>query len=387
MITRTLHPLLVASLGLTRGSEPAGLPSPTDWPDVIEQAERHRLTPLLHHYLLRTGLFASLPDAAQDELRDRIARITARHLSITHALTTILKRCAAAAIPCAPLRGPALATLLDPSLTVRAMDDLDLLVPKRWLGSLASILADLGYRHIEQRPGFARRFSYATSFVASAPTPLSVDVHWTLAYPPDHDRIEMEGVWQRAEQWEFDGSPGWAISPPDLLIHLCAHWRHKGGQEPLLWLVELDRFIRHNQTLDWSLMRELARDSGQWPTVRETLVEMQNLCETPLSEFVLDPAALSAQSASPPLAEAGPREEWAQLASLPDLFTKLRYAGSLLWPSPDYMSWRYGAFTPMALFRAYLRRSVELTWSVTSWRLARFFSSIARLSPRPTFFK
>jgi hypothetical protein len=266
------------------------------------------------------------------------------------------------------------------------MDDIDLLIPKRLLGNMVALLANLGYRQIEQRPGFAQRFSYATSVVASAPAPLCVDVHWTLAYPPDHDRIEMEGVWQRAERRAFDGTPGWAISQPDLVIHLCAHWRHKDGQGPLLWLLELNRFLRHDQDLDWSLVRDFAQSSGQWQTVREILTEVRNLFETPLPEWLLDPASLSTRSVSS-FPEAGPREEWARLASLPDVFTRLQYAASLLWPSPDYMHWRYGASNPVALLWAYLRRSVELTWSVASWGLAHVLSSVSRLSPRFTFFK
>ena len=386
MIPDALHPLLTASLGLTRGTGSATFPSIADWPELIEQAERHRLIPLLHQYLIRAELFPSLPGAAQSDLRDRIAGITARQLSITHALTTILKRCAVVAIPCAPLRGPALATILDPDLSLRSMDDIDLLIPKRLLGKMVALLADLGYRQIEQRPGFARRFSYATSFVASAPAPLCVDVHWTLAYPPDHDRMDMEGVWQRTEQRVFDGAPGWATSQPDLVIHLCAHWRHKGGQGPLLWLLELDRFIRRNQRLDWSLVRELAQSGGQWQTVRQTLTALQRLFDTPLPEWSLDPASLGAQSAAF-LADDGPREEWAQLTSLPNPGAKLRYVASLLCPSADYMRWRYGAPSTIALLWAYLRRSVELTRSMANWLLARLFSSIARLSPRSSYFR
>jgi hypothetical protein len=51
------------------------------------------------------------------------------------------------------------------------------------------------------------------------------------------------------------------------------------------------------------------------------------------------------------------------------------------------MRWRYAASNPMALLWAYLCRPVMLTWSVGKWWLARFLSSIARLSPRFTFFK
>ena len=386
MLLEILHPLLAASLGLTRHNGPALLPSRAGWAELIEQAEQHRLIPLLHQYLIQTGLFSSLSGPAQRGMRGRIAEIAARQLSITGALTSILRRCAAAAIPCAPLRGPALATMLDPCLSVRAMDDIDLLIPKRLLGNMISLLADLGYRQIEQRPGFAQRFSYATSFVRMTPAPLCIDAHWTLAYPPDHDRIDMAGAWQRATQRVLEGAPCWTISPSDLIIHLCAHWQHKGGQGPLLWLLELDRFIRHNQNLDWSLVHDLARGSGQWYMMRETLTEVRNVFETPLPEWLLDPASPSAPSVASP-AEVGPREEWAQLASLPDLSAKLRYVASLLWPSPNYMRWRYDASNQMALFWAYLHRSVELTWSVARWQLARVFSSIAHLSPRFTFFK
>ena len=386
MLLETLHPLLAASLGFTRRNRAALLQSSADWPELIEQAERHRLIPLLHQYLIQTELFSSLPDSAQRDMRGRVAEIAARQLSITHALTTILKRCAAAAIPCAPLRGPALATMLDPDLSLRAMDDIDLLIPKRLLGNMVSLLADLGCRQIEQRPGFAQRFSYATSFVRMAPAPQCIDVHWTLVYPPHHDQIDMEGVWQRATQRVLEGAPCWTISPSDLVIHLCAHWHHKGEQGPLLWLVESDRFIRDNQNLDWSLVRQLAHSSGQGRSVRKTMAELRNFFETPLPEWLLDPASLSTPSAAS-LAEAGPREEWAQFASLSDLLTKLRYVACLLWPSPDYMRWRYSISNPMMLPWAYLHRSAELTWSVGTWQLARFISSVSRLSPRFTFFK
>lgn len=381
-----LHPRLAAALGIVRCTAQAIPLVTTDWPELIEQAERQRLIPLLHDHLLQTGLFSTLPDSAHQALRSRLAEIAARQLSLTYGLTAILKRCKAAAIPCAPLRGPALTSMLAPSLSTRVMEDIDLLIPKRLLGTMVVLLADLGYRQIEQRPGFAQRFSYATSFVTLTPAPLCVDVHWTLAYPPHHDRIDMEGVWERAEQRKFDGELGWAISLPDLLIHLCAHWRHKGGRGPLLWLFELDQLIRRNRNLDWHLVRELARDSGQCPAVCKTLMELRDLYETPLPEWLLDRGTQSGlPSAS--LAESGPSEEWAQWASLPDLFTKLRYAGSLLWPSPEYMRWRYGVSGSAALLWAYLRRSVKLTWSVATWRMARLGSSVSRLSPRFPLFK
>ena len=394
MLFETLHPLLAASLGFTRRNRAALLPSSADWPELIERVDQHRLIPLLHQYLLQTGLFSSLPDSAQRDLRGRIAEIAARQLSITHALTAILKRCAAEAIPCAPLRGPALAKLLDLSMTVRAMDDIDLLVPKPSLGSLAKLLADLGYRQIEQRPGFAQKFSYATSFVMMTPAPQCIDVHWTLAYPPYHDQIDIEGVWRRAEQRDFDGVAGWSISPPDLVIHLCAHWLHKGGRGPLLWLVELDRFIRHNQDPDWSFVRQLAHSSGQWPIVRKTLAELRNLFETPLPADWLDLSSvpLPGTSALPAaLVDAsfsnGPPEEWAQLVSLPALSAKVRYVVSLLWPSPEYMRWRYAVCNPMALVWAYLRRPVMLAWSVGRWWIARCFASSPRLSSHFIQFK
>lgn len=385
-MAHTLHPLLSASLGFTSATGASTLPSLADWPELIEQAEQHRLIPQLHRYLIQTGWFLSLSNSAQHDLRRRMAHIAACHLSLSHALTSILKGCATAAIPCAPLRGSALATMFAPGLSVRTMDDIDLLIPKPWLGNLSSLLANLGYRQIEQRPGFAQRFSYATSFVAAQPVPLCIDVHWTLAYPPNHDGIDMEGVWKRATQREFDGAPGWTISTPDLLIHLCAHWRHKGAHGPLLWLYELDHVIQQTPDLDWSLIRDLARASEQWQTLRETLAELQNLFATSMPEWLLDPASQSAPSVASH-AEAGPREEWGQLVSLPDLSTKLGYVASLLWPSPDYMRWRYGASNPTALIWTYLRRSVEVTWSVASWRLARFVSCVSRLSPRFTLFK
>ena len=94
------------------------------------------MIPLLLDYLIREDFIKILPDSVLRDLRRQVAEIAAWQLSITHFLTSILNQCAAAAIPCAPLRGPALASMLDPGLSVRAMEDIDLLVRALSMGKL-----------------------------------------------------------------------------------------------------------------------------------------------------------------------------------------------------------------------------------------------------------
>ena len=118
-------------------------------------------------------------------------RVTARNLAMVHELRTMLTACRHAGITCAPLRGPALAEALYEDATARPMGDLDLLVRKTELASVQTMMQRLGYQLCDRRPGFAQAFSYTWEFFKTEPVPMIVEPHWSIAYPPFVERLDM----------------------------------------------------------------------------------------------------------------------------------------------------------------------------------------------------
>src|SRR5439155_357127 len=118
---------------------------------------------------------------------------------------------AAAGIACAPLRGAALAERLYDHASARPAGDIDLLVRKTDLDAVEATLAALGFSAIDRRPGFAREFSYTLELARDAHGGVVVEPHWTLAYPPFADALDMERVWARCRRGRVDGRESLAL--------------------------------------------------------------------------------------------------------------------------------------------------------------------------------
>jgi hypothetical protein len=218
----SVDPLLVR---LLRDGEVAGPPSP-DWPRLVDEARRQAVLPLVYAWLRRSPKRAERVGAGMAAIRAECARIAARQLELSHVLRTLLAALADAGIACAPLRGPALAERLYGNGGTRPMGDLDLLVRRDDVERVRDQLAARGFRETDRRPGFARAYSYTLELYTEGPLPVIVEPHWTLAYPPLADAIDMAAVWSRCVPGGAAGAPCLALSSEDLLFHLALHLMH-----------------------------------------------------------------------------------------------------------------------------------------------------------------
>jgi hypothetical protein len=131
---------------------------------VLEAADHHALTPLLHRALLAGGASGALPPFAREAVAERAAGVAARNLLFASELADILTLAAQRSLAVAPLRGLALGERLHGDPSLRPMGDLDLLVRRHELDAMTALLRDRGYEEIDRRPGFARAFSYTLEF-------------------------------------------------------------------------------------------------------------------------------------------------------------------------------------------------------------------------------
>jgi hypothetical protein len=361
-----VHPLL---LSLLRGTDveclmaaPAG---ECDWTRILEQSEQHGLTPLLHRRVREVQALLNIPHSVQEVLTGSASRVAARTLLLAEELVALLRAFASTGVRCAPLRGLALAEQLYGDITARPMGDIDLLVHPSDVMKAADVLRSLGFSEFEHRPGFARTFSYTLVFLKDRHGWVIVEPHWTIAYPPFANQIDMTAVWDQCVRTRVLGIDTWRLAAADLFLHLCWHVIHHGNRAPLLWWYELDRVLRmQTGGLDWSHVVDVAR-SIQPMSVGDVLRGLRECFHSPVPAGVvprlterLKRPKLSCRIAGASRGYA--REELGQLFALSGVLAKCRYALGLLFPSPTFMRLRYKISGRWQLGFWYVRRASSL---------------------------
>jgi hypothetical protein len=305
--------------------------------------------------------------------------LAARNVLLAQELASILRAFEVRQVACVPVRGLALAELLYGGITARPMGDIDLLVHKEDLPAVAETLNGLGFQELAHRPGFAQTYSYTLEFFKDRHGGVIVEPHWTIAYPPFADRVNMDRVWKRCVRGQVVGVDTWLLGRADLLVHLCLHLIHHSDKAPLLWFYEIDRLLRQEKTaLDWSQVLLVARQTGLELFLAEVLGKVTTLFDSPLPDHVL--SQLSAQRMAHPARAVGTslesrmvrllagesrvdgRESFAALFTIRGLRAKVRYAIALLFPSPQFMLLHYGLSSRRQLGLCYLGRFVHLCW-------------------------
>jgi len=375
MTRDTAHPYLMALLNPSGGEPPVTEEGESEWAQAVEGAEAQDLSPIVFRWLVERSEHRPVLRRLAAGLRPRMAQRAARSMFLAEELALILKSLDQRGIACIPIRGPALATQLYGDPTARFFGDLDLLVQRTQLSEVGTALAELDYREVDRRPGFAKTYSYTLEFVKERPARVCVEPHWTIAYPPFADCMDMDAVWARAVPGRVVGVDTLLLSRSDLLLHLCFHLIHKGAQAPLLWWYELDLVIRQEpDTLDWTQVLHMARQTGQHELLAGLLGEVRALLGSPI------PAPIFTQLRAPsepvprnflyrrltPLlrgdSDVDGRESLAHLLTMRGFQAKWRYACGILFPSSDFMRAHYGlSGRPWLGFR-YMARLLYFLW-------------------------
>lgn len=383
-----VHPFLPAFLRGSDGEALRALASEDhDWRQIIRDASAHGLVPLLYRWLRRSGPALRLPADLAERLEREAVRCAARSMILEDELRRVLQAMDERGLSCAAVRGLSLAERLYGDVTARPTGDIDLLVRAQELGEVARTLQRLGFQELEHRAGFARAFSYTSVFLKERHGWLIVEPHWTLAYPPFADRIDMEGVWARCARGRVVGVETWLLGREDLLLHLCLHLAHHAGAAPLLWFYDLDRLVRR-EALDWPRFLSIARPAALGFQVRRALGTARAQFGSPIPGGILERLAPAPHGSRErrllPLltgrtATAG-GSELAVFLTLSGMRPRLRYLLGLLFPSPKFMRVRYALTRRRQLATAYPRRLYGLSWS--GLKAVMLLLSASNLRPR-----
>ena len=84
----------------------------------------------------------------------------------------------------------------------------------------------MGYEETEARSGFALEYYYALELFKHQHSTVIAEPRWTLAYPPNTDRLTFESVRPRCVTTDVVDVPSLSLSPEDLIVHLSLHLLH-----------------------------------------------------------------------------------------------------------------------------------------------------------------
>jgi hypothetical protein len=252
-----------ASPFLRRTGDRPGCQGP-DWGRLFTLAEREGVTPVLFHTITETGLEDRVPLASYRKLSDHYHATLRRNLSLIGRLRPVLAAFRENGIACIVLKGIALAEKVYPSVGMRGMSDIDLLLGKEDLSSADALLACLGYHPADSSVAKAlcNPSGYLSSLEYRKPgQPFSLHIHWHIvntSVPATAlaARIDIERLRQCAIPIQVADSRAFMLRPEHQVISLCEHALRVGHSfDRLILLCDLFFLLKRcGMAIDWGFL-------------------------------------------------------------------------------------------------------------------------------------
>ncbi|MGB7153104.1 MAG: nucleotidyltransferase family protein, partial [Candidatus Acidiferrales bacterium] len=222
------------------------------WPRLFHLATENGLLPLLCEHLLQNS--AAVPSEIVAQLRDANRRNALRALFLTAELLRITDALRQKQIPALSYKGPVLGQLAYANPLLRQFDDLDIVVPQRFMPHVYEEMAALGYEAKFSRERFPSAGSedipgeYVFRHKANG---AMVELHTeaTLRHfpkPPDLDQMA-----RRSTTVLLNGRGIPTFAPADTLLMLCVHGA-KDFWSRLIWVADVAALVEALPEPDWS---------------------------------------------------------------------------------------------------------------------------------------
>ncbi len=252
------------------------------WEALLDAASQQEVVPLLYH-TLKTGCDdPEVPEHLWEKMRRNYFNSAARNMRLCRELQKILSLFNSKEIPVIVLKGAHLSETVYGNIALRGMCDVDLLVKKEDLASVAAELLALGSVPKHHNHVFSQSQCH---FGYQLQSGLVVEIHWSIISLNSPCRVDVEGLWERARPMTLAQVPVLTLSPEDLLLHLCLHTAKHSHDMHIRMLYDIREAARYWGTeLDWQAMGARAR---QWGMVRPAYVFLRlarELLEAPVPE-------------------------------------------------------------------------------------------------------
>lgn len=308
---------------------------------MLKLATHHRVLPAVHEALHDRDDAPASISAAVDA---RFSSHSRRVLRFSAVLAGILRQFEHHGIEVLAHKGPVLAQQLYRDPAMRDFGDLDLLVRTADVPRARAALQELGYA--PQMPLSSRqdqeylRIGYEYVF-GSAAEPNLIELQWQLVPRFYSIATDMESLFQRSVECEFEGMHVRTLCNEDLMLALCIHaakheWSQLGMVRDIAALAQLKR--------DWQRTMSIAGRLGIQRLVGVSLELARTLLGLELPQhFAFHPAILDGEALASDIRDRMSRAEEPATESV-------RYFRSMMkvrerWQDRMRFAWRL-AFTP-----------------------------------------
>lgn len=288
------HSLLLSAMGATHHQRAQQAPTsdqPIDWVTLLDIADTHGLTPLLHIFLAKDP--HSAPDTLLDQLNDRFRANALRNRILTQELVDILTLFDAQNITALAYKGPSLTLLAYKNLDHRQFGDLDILVKTEQVPLACDLLRQRNYQRSiptltpTQENDYIRT-DHEHEFI-SPDQLVHIDLHWSLSTRRFPFKTETDNLFERAQICQWNKQTINTIGSQDMLLLLCMH-ANKDLWRKLVWICDIDRFIRMHDSIDWELLVVNARTSQCEKMLYIALLISHDILNTPVPVELLNKA-------------------------------------------------------------------------------------------------
>ena len=345
------------------------------WEDLVYEADRHGLAPLLLKHL--QYLDWPLPHPASRLLRSLALRARLANRIRNEVMVALLDRCQMNGVGLLLVKGIALANCVYSDPGLRPMRDIDILVREDDLTAMQAILSGLGY-HLEESEDIPADYYHLKPMVKMVKgMQVTIEVHRALLPAhPQYPCWPFEAVGQGVLPMAIEGTPAHTLSLEIMLRHVYLH----GMQPPLTY--EPLRFVH---VADLVSLVEQRLDEIDWDGVQQTFPAVRTVlaalhCLTPWSDRVI--RRLHLQTNLKPVCPGEPYQGWprrkfskTRLRAIPQLLR------NTLWPGQWWLQIYYGCSPGSGQVRA---RLIDHPRSLYRWIKAYWlhFLSSGRLQSK-----
>ena len=205
-----------------------------------------------------------------------------------------------------------------------------------------------------------------TSLVGSEAISFTVPMDWFWEQTEQFSR-KLQGI--GAGNQEIIIEQVYKLTPSAQIIYLSAHavLQHGLGDMSLIWLYDIHRLIlQNNSEIDWNLIESKTK-SFNWEVVVYTALSLvKSFFETPVTEETLskfekysDEKIYKLIQDRTDFPKTRMISEWRKLKTM-NWHDRFRLAAALLFPTKEYMMWRYRLKNSWSLPYYYIYRWVDI---------------------------
>lgn len=300
------------------------------------------------------------PEPLRAEL-ERAARLgAAADLLRAHRVAAALTQMRRHDVDALVLKGAALAQTHYSIPGMRARSDTDLFIRIEDIERVCDILSRSGFEIIP--PVYKSHQFRAVSWQPDQ-TPITLDVHWRISNDPRYARfLGFEEAWSRSVQLG-NVSEARTLCTADALMLACVHRKSslREGRERLVWLYDIRLLVAKMTEQQMVHFAETAVARGVHDACVEGLLQASSRLKVELSDKVLESLSPGHPGRSGLTRFA--RSNLALLIDdfrrLPDMRSRRRLIGELIFPSAKLLMRRYGKESRWWLPWLYLRQTVS----------------------------